>query len=278
MAQEGGRKRRLELLADRRCIRCQRGNSVGRGVIPDILPVVTKLAYLIRGANLKADKSITKEGSPFFQRLHIHFYECDRRGVALGGHAGRIGGEVGLVALSTHCVGDGIVPHQSPSGMILAEGIGGILGPKCIRFIGQKRPRDHYGRLNGLWGRSNPVWAGGEKKKAVGGASVFAANVASETSVGDRANQGDVATRMGPNPTFELNAPEGLKDEVATAMEPTPTCESDVTDGLGPFSDKAEEEAEPTSSWANGDFPTEDSPKAEIHHANVAPESGSTLL
>ena len=104
----GNRKRRFELRSDHRCIRRAQGHSFGNGVRPDILPVAGEMRYLIHGASLQAEKNIASGGLSRCRRLHIHFYECDRRGIAVGGKPLRSGSEVGIVALSPHCVDGGI--------------------------------------------------------------------------------------------------------------------------------------------------------------------------
>ena len=66
----------------------------------EIPPVVANLEYLIRCTSREADKSIFREGLSRCQRLHIHYYECARRGVVLAGNAPGGGGacsEVGIL-------------------------------------------------------------------------------------------------------------------------------------------------------------------------------------
>ena len=98
----GNRKRRFGLIPDHRCIRCAQWHSVESGVHPDVLPVAAQRKYLIHGASLQAARALVSEGLSRCQRLHIHCYECDQRGMVLGGNTVRHGAEVGIVVLATH--------------------------------------------------------------------------------------------------------------------------------------------------------------------------------
>ena len=153
----GNRKRRFELSPDGRCIRCAQGHSAKSGGRPDALPETKKLKYLIHGTSIEAAKRIATDGLSKCSRLHIHFYECDQRGIALGGNVLRHDSAVGIAVLAHHCIEDGIVFRRSPNDVILTEGINGILGPQYIRFACEIS-RDPYAHRRWIWGKSDPVW------------------------------------------------------------------------------------------------------------------------
>ena len=83
--------------------------------------------------------------------------ECGRRGVVLGGNCVRRGSEVWIVALSTHCVEDGIVFRRSTNDVILTEGVNGVLGLQYVRFVCEI-PLDQYAQRRDIWEKPNHVW------------------------------------------------------------------------------------------------------------------------
>ena len=103
------KKLRCELNDDKCMVRCAQGHSAGSGVRPDCLPVATDLSYIIHGASLESAEMITQTGLPRCQRLHVHFYECDKRGNVLGGNSVRCGSDVGIAVSARQCMDDGIV-------------------------------------------------------------------------------------------------------------------------------------------------------------------------
>lgn len=153
----GNRERGFELCADGRCVRGNRCHSVGSGVRPDVLPVTTQMKYLIHGTSLRADQAIVSEGLSRCGRFRIHFYECDLRGLALGGNTARHGCDVGVVAHLTHFVEDGIGFYRSSIDVFITEGINGVLGPQYIRYI-CALPRDPYSHRRAIWDKSSPDW------------------------------------------------------------------------------------------------------------------------
>ena len=156
--------------------------------------------------------------------------------------------------------------------MILTEGIGGILGPRYIRFIFEI-PRGPYAKRRVLWARPNPSFqtqgAPDNRRMAVASdhADTSTASATKQTNHGEDLTSetldGLTCDEPGADSDDELTLDEldgRVKDEPMTAAEPTPTIESEALDGLNPFSDSDEG---PTSSWMGGDFSTSGMAKSE---------------
>ena len=106
-------------------IRCAQGHSAGSGARPECLPIAGDSEYLANGTSLEAARIIAQDGLSRRNRLHIHFYECDRNGHVLGGETVRAGSEVVILATAQQCVEDGIVFYKSANNVILSEGFRG---------------------------------------------------------------------------------------------------------------------------------------------------------
>ena len=132
-------KLRFELSADKCMIRCAQGHSAGSGVRPECLPVAPNVQYVIHGASLEAAKQIAKEGLSRRDRLHIHFYECDKRGQIFGDQDVRCGPDGAIAISPKQCRDDGIVFYRPRNHVILSEGINGSIGAQYFRFIHRMR-------------------------------------------------------------------------------------------------------------------------------------------
>ena len=135
----GNDKMRFELSRDRCQVRCAQGHSVGIGVSPDCMPKVTNIEFAAHGTRLEAATRIVVTGLPRRSRLHIHFYECDRKGNILGGQNVRCGSDVAIAISARQCMDGGIVSYRSPNDVILSEGAGGAIGVQYFRFIQRLR-------------------------------------------------------------------------------------------------------------------------------------------
>ena len=131
----GNNKKRFELSGDRRLIRCAQGHSVGSGVRPNCLPVTTSVEYLVHGTTFEAAAVIAESGLSRRNRLHIHFYECGRKGYILGNMHVRWGSEVAIAISALHCADGGIVFHRAANNVIVSEGIDGVIGAQYFCFI-----------------------------------------------------------------------------------------------------------------------------------------------
>ena len=265
------RKRRFELSDDGRCIRCTQGRSAGSVVRPDAMPVETNIKYLIHGTSLQAARQLVKEGLSKCSRSHIHFYECDRRGVVTGSNGLRYAAEVGIVALATHCMEDGIVFRRAPNDVILTDGINGILGPQYIRFV-CAIPRDQYALRRVVWEKSNHVWNIPEAamtKQCRGGQGLRYGPQSSASTVITRPDEHDITS---DEDTYEHTltplAADSDDDCIITELaarlddqrrieKPPPVNMKEIV-GLNPFSDSeqydvtAKTRSEDHVSWETG--------------------------
>ena len=66
--------------AKTRAIRASQGHSLGSGVDDDALPIVEDVYYLGHAATRSAADHISATGLNRQQKLHVHFYECNRYG------------------------------------------------------------------------------------------------------------------------------------------------------------------------------------------------------
>ena len=99
------------------------------------------------------------------QRLHVHFYECDKKGDVLNGNAVRCGSDVGIVVSARQCMDDGIVCYRSANNAILTEGINGVVGVQYFRFIHRLR-RDPTRKRTAL--RHREGWMSAESEEDEG--------------------------------------------------------------------------------------------------------------
>ena len=239
-------KRRFELSPDGRCIRCAQGHSVGSGVRPDVLPIETKLKFLIHGTSLRAAKAIAKEGLSRCSRLHVHFYECDRRGIVLGGNVLRHGAEVGIVILASHCMEDGIIFRRASNDVILTEGVDGVVGPQYIRFV-CKMLYDPYASRPVIWERSNPIWhdeinvTPTSDRVNTDGSNL--PSIVTRSQVDDDEIEEEEATEESAEGTASDSDDELTLDELSARMEDEqrrstlPLVKLEAIEGLNPFSE-----------------------------------------
>ena len=92
----------------------------------------------MHGTSLSAAKQIAQEGLCRQDRLHIHFYECDLGVKPLNrGEYVRASSEVIIIASAEKCENLGIVFYRAPNGVILSEGLSGIISSE--RFLCARR-------------------------------------------------------------------------------------------------------------------------------------------
>ena len=97
--------------------------------------MIASLEYVAHGATFEAAAQIVESGLYRQGRLHIHFYECDRRGNIPHGMRVRHGSEVVIVLSARHCVDGGIVFYKAANEAIVSEGIRGVIGAQYFCFI-----------------------------------------------------------------------------------------------------------------------------------------------
>ena len=95
-----------------RSIRASRGHSQNTGVGDDVLPAVDDICYVGHATSRAAAGEILAYGPNRQQRLHVHFYQCDRYGELVGGSISPRA-EVLIVAPSTNAREEGIVFYRS---------------------------------------------------------------------------------------------------------------------------------------------------------------------
>ena len=127
--------------------RCARRRSFGSGVRTDVPLVATNLGYLAHWDIMEdAKKSPTQTGLSRFQRLRVHFYECDRKENVLCGNEVRRGPD-GCIA--GPAVSDGVAFYRSTINVILTEWMGGRAGARYFRFA-HRLHRAPYRRGGGV--------------------------------------------------------------------------------------------------------------------------------
>ena len=146
-------------------IRRPQGHTGGSGGRPDCLPSATNMNYLAHGASIEASKVTTREGLSKCQRVHIHFYECDRGDNLLVGNITRSWPDVAIVIASRQCVAEGISLYHPPNNVAISEGIIGVIGHRYFRFVRRLRRNPHRRRCVRL-GQSDPAWFGGDQYTA----------------------------------------------------------------------------------------------------------------
>ena len=199
----------------------------------------------MRGASLGSAQSIASEGMSKFARLHIHFYECDQRGMALGCKTVRRGSEVGVVVLDTHCVEDGIVFGHAPNDVVLTEGINGILGHQYIRYLCDF-PHNPYAPRRVILEKSNPVWLieDGSPRKRAHMTEGLATDVCSVFTRTNREGHVPIEAEASATPDGEVtySDEELTLDELSSKSrdelleEPIPAVKLEAMEGLNPFS------------------------------------------
>ena len=114
----------------------------------DVLPVVEDIYYVGHATTRAAADRILTSGLNRQQRLHVHFYECNRYGPF---PHGSVHGEAEvLIAVSaSHARQDGVVFHRSSNNVILSAGHEGVIAPRYFRYIYQ------LPRLNPIWPRQS---------------------------------------------------------------------------------------------------------------------------
>ena len=129
-----------------RAIRDAQGHSLGSGVGADVLPIVEDVYYHGHATTRSAVEQILATGLNRQQRLHVHFYECNRYGHLHRGAVSRQA-EVILVISASHARSEGIVFHRSSNDVILSAWLDGVIAPKYFRYVYQ------LPRLNPIWQR-----------------------------------------------------------------------------------------------------------------------------
>ena len=76
---------------------------------------ITGAEYLIHGTILAAAHCIANDGIRMGDRLHVHFYDCDADGRAVGGRTVRIGSEVAIAVSAQKCMDDGMTRYRAPT-------------------------------------------------------------------------------------------------------------------------------------------------------------------
>ena len=150
----GNNKFRFELSIGRCRIRCAQGHSAGGGARADCLPVETDVQYLVHGTSLEAAHQIAQNGLSRCRRMHIHFYERDRKWNVLDGHNMRCGSDVAIVISDRQCVDGGLVFYRSANNVVLSEGANGVIGVQYFRCIyrlhrGPNRKRSELRHMEG---------------------------------------------------------------------------------------------------------------------------------
>ena len=137
-------------------IRTSQGHSIHAGVSSGYLGERGNPGRVVRGASLSDAVSICESGLGRMDRVHIHLGRTikDGRGERPGGIRNHT--EVGIVFDGTECRQRGVVFRRSANGVILTEGLDGVLpGDLVVRAFAIRDGRNLFTRTEG-W--LNPPW------------------------------------------------------------------------------------------------------------------------
>lgn len=136
---ETDNKNRFELNTDKTMIRATQGHSInilkGKEIELGMLKITTfeECPVMVHGTYIKNLDSIKKHGLLKKSRNHIHFASHISPGEVVSGL--RTSCEVGIYINVEKCLEDGILIYKSRNGVLLTEGIEGILHPKYFENI-----------------------------------------------------------------------------------------------------------------------------------------------
>lgn len=131
-------KKRFEYNADQSRIRATQGHSMGISLNLEPLSVASVPEIVIHGTYRKHLDAILRDGLNRMSRDHIHM------ATGMPGESGVISGmrkscEVILHIDAKQAIADGIVFYRSTNGVVLTAGINGVLPPKYIRCVEQRK-------------------------------------------------------------------------------------------------------------------------------------------
>ena len=118
----------------------------------DVLPPAEDVFYVAHGTSLQSAESISRNGLCRGDRLHIHFYACNRNGNIRGNQRVRLGSQSIVIAASNAARDAGIVFYGSSNDVISPDGIDGVIPPRLIRAVRLLPTYDL------LWTNEDRVW------------------------------------------------------------------------------------------------------------------------